>query len=271
MIAAALTAAALGGGASAFAPQLIRRIPEPDPAEPTVLDEPVDEGGPAPATTGTLGDDAATGPDASTDDTAVAAPAAAEPKVPYAEIGASPGLAVRTALAGALGAGALGWALGWDWSLLVLVPLVPVLVALSVVDWRTRLLPTWVIRPTYFVTIGLVVLASLLAQDAGALTRAAIGWAAVGAFYFLLWFVNSSGLGYGDVRLSGIIGMGLGHVGWAELVTGVWCAFLVGGVVGGLLSLLGVVDRKGVPFGPFMVIGALLGVLLGGWVSSRLG
>jgi len=265
VIAAAWVAAAVGGASSAFAPQLIRRIPEPDPAEPTVLEEPVGDG------PGGALDAGAASAEVPVEAAGTGTEVEAPPKVPYAEIGAARGLAVRTALAGGLGAGALAWALGWDWSLLVLVPLVPVLVALSVVDWRTRLLPTWVIRPTYFVTIALVLLASLLAQDAGALARAAIGWAAVGAFYFLLWFINSSGLGYGDVRLSGIIGMALGHVGWTELVTGVWCAFLVGGVVGGLLSLVGVVDRKGVPFGPFMVIGALLGVLLGGWVSSRLG
>lgn len=240
MIAAVWVAAALGGASSAFAPQLIRRIPEPTPD-----------------------------PESGQHDAATTSEE--PPKVPYAEMGAAPGLAVRTAVVGAVGAGGLGWALGWDWSLLVLLPLVPVLVALSVVDWRTRLLPTWVIRPTYFLTVALVLLASLVARDVDALVRAGIGWVAVGGFYFLLWFVHSSALGYGDVRLSGIIGMALGHVGWAELLTGTWCAFLVGGVVGGVLALLGVVDRKGVPFGPFMVVGAFLGVLLGGWVAARLG
>ena len=46
---------------------------------------------------------------------------------------------------------------------------------------------------------------------------------------------------------------------------------MLGGVLGGLLALLKVVDRKGVPFGPFMVLGALVGLLVGPAVGSSIG
>lgn len=245
-------AAGVGG---ALAPRLIRAVPEPEPAVPPAGEEPRgDEARP-------LEESAAS----------VAAESAGEPKVLYAEIGGAPGLWWRTALAAGAAGGVVAWTTGWDLALLVLLPLVPIMVALSVIDWRTRLLPTWVIRPTYFLTIGLVVLASLLAGDPGGILRAALGWLALGTFYFVLWFINSGGLGYGDVRLSGILGMAVGWVGWAELITGAWSGFFLGGVVGGLLALLKVVDRRGVPFGPFMVMGVLVGLVLGPWVATHWG
>ena len=72
----------------------------------------------------------------------------------------------------------------------------------------------------------------------------------------MLWYIHPRGLGYGDVRLSGILGIALGWVGYGrELVVGIYAAFLLGGVGGALLSRLRIVDRKGFPFGPFMFVG----------------
>ena len=47
-----------------------------------------------------------------------------------------------------------------------------------------------------------------------------------------------------------------------------YAAFLLGGVGGGLLSMLRIVHRKGFPFGPFMFVGALVGLLFGDWVAG---
>lgn len=192
-----------------------------------------------------------------------------EPKEPYAVIAAIPGLALRASLAGGVGGALLGWGLGATWPLVVALALVPVSVALAVVDWRTRLLPTRLIAPTYAVTAGLV-LATWLAGslldggfDTGPLVRALVGWAGAGGLYLLLWLVHPRGMGYGDVRLSGVLGIVLGYAGWAELVVGVYGGFLLGGVLGGVLSLLRRVDRTGYPFGPFMLLGALAGLSAG--------
>lgn len=198
----------------------------------------------------------------------------AEPEPPkelYAAIGARRGLPVLAVALCAAAGGVLGWFLDWTWSLVVLVPLVPVLVALAVVDWRTRLLPTWVIARTYAALVPLVLLVGLVTGQWDDVVRAGLGWLITGGLFFVLWFVNSSGLGYGDVRLSGILGIALGHLGWGELFAGIYAAFILGGVLGGVLALAKVVDRRGVPFGPFMVAGALLGVVLGPWTAARLG
>ena len=191
-----------------------------------------------------------------------------EPKVPYADIAGSPGLAWRCALVTALALGLAAARTGWDPVLLPLTYLAPVGVALGLVDWRTRLLPTKVIAPSYAVLAVLVVLAAALSGDWDALLRAGLGWLAAGATFFVLWLVYPRGMGYGDVRLSGLLGLVLGYLGWAELVTGLYAAFLIGGVGGLLLSALKVVDRKAYPFGPFMLVGALVGVLLGPGVAA---
>jgi len=193
-------------------------------------------------------------------------PEPAEPdddKAPYAEIGARPGLGWQAAVICALVGALIGAAVGLDWALLFLVPLVPVGVALALIDWRTRLLPTRIIAPTYAVLIPLVVVAALLSGEPRMLLRAAIGWALMGGIYVLLWLIYPPGMGYGDVRLSGILGIVLGYLGYGQLALGGWTAFLLGGLGGLVLVALKVIDKKHNPFGPWMLIGALVGIVAG--------
>jgi leader peptidase (prepilin peptidase)/N-methyltransferase len=174
----------------------------------------------------------------------------------------------RLQLAGHRPLALVGGATGLDWSLLWLVPLVPVGVALAVIDWRTRLLPTWLIVRTYVVVVLLALVATAFAQDWQDLVRAGIGLLGAGLLYYVLWFVHPRGIGFGDVRLSGILGIVLGYVGTAELVVGVYAGFLLGGIGGALLTVLRIVHRRHVPFGPFMLLGAVLGLLAGDWTGS---
>jgi leader peptidase (prepilin peptidase) / N-methyltransferase len=73
-------------------------------------------------------------------------------------------------------------------------------------------------------------------------------------------------MGFGDVRLAGVLGLALGLLGWGQLALGVYAGFLIGGVGGLVLSAARLVDRRAYPFGPFMLLGALVGVLFGGEV-----
>lgn len=216
---------AVCGALGLLVPGLVRRIPEPvaDPAEPA--EEP--------------------------------------PKEHYADIAGLRGLAAKSALASAAAGALVGAEVGLDWPLLFLLPLVPICVALAVVDWRTRLLPTKVIAPTYLLTVVLVLVCFAVTRDTDDLVRAGLGWLVCGGSFFLLWFVHPRGLGYGDVRLAGVLGIALGYLGWGELLVGLYAGFFLGGVGGGLLSLLRIVERRAFPFGPFMLVGALAGVLVG--------
>jgi leader peptidase (prepilin peptidase) / N-methyltransferase len=253
----ALAAGAVGLVTGAFVPQLIARIPEPDP-EP-VLEPAADRAQERSVTSASEHDgEIASGTEPSVDD----------PKELYVDIAASPGLRWRTAVATAVVAGLVGARVGWDPALALGLYLAPVGVALAVIDWRTRLLPTKVIAPSYVVVILLAVLAAVVDGDRQALVTAALGWLVAGGTFFVLWFVYPRGMGYGDVRLSGLLGIALGYLGWPELLTGVYAGFLLGGVGGLLLSLLRLVDRKAYPFGPFMLVGAVVGVLAGPYVAA---
>lgn len=249
-----LVMAVLGGVLGWFVPSLVARVPEPDPENP-----------PAPA------DLPETGAASDVPEHAAPASALAEPKESYASIAALPGLAWKCALTAAVVAGLVGARLGWHPALLPLTYLVPVGVALGLVDWRTRLLPTKVIAPSYAVLVVLTMLAAAVSGDWDSLVRAGWGWLIAGGVFFVLWFVYPRGMGYGDVRLSGLLGISLGYLGWGELVTGLYAAFILGGVGGLLLSALRIVDRKAYPFGPFMLVGALLGVLAGPGVAAWYG
>ncbi|GAA1932344.1 hypothetical protein GCM10009737_37920 [Nocardioides lentus] len=231
-LALVLGAAAACGLAAAAVPDVVRRLPEPAPPEP--------EGSPRGEGAGEPED----------------------PKEPYAAIASSRGLRAGSVLAAALLGAVLAAAVGATWSLVVLLVLVPPGVALAVVDWRTRLLPTRVIAPTYAVVVAVVLVGWAVTSSADGVVGAALGWLVAGGLYLLLWLLSPSSLGYGDVRLSGVLGLVLGHLGWGPLLVGVWSGFFLMGVVGLVLRLRDPRRRRSWPFGPFMLLGALAGVLL---------
>jgi leader peptidase (prepilin peptidase)/N-methyltransferase len=237
----AIACALFGLLAGQLVPALIARIPEPAP-------EPEDEAGEA--------------GEARTDE---------EPKELYSDIARHRGLRWKCAVATAVVAGLLGGAVGWTPALSFVLYLAVVGVALAVVDWHTRLLPTKVIAPSYAVVALLAAGSAWVDRDLDALVTAGLGWLVAGGSFFVLWFIYPRGMGYGDVRLSGVLGIALGYLGWAELLTGIYAGFVVGGFGGLLLSALRIVDRKAYPFGPFMLVGAVLGVLLGPAIAAWYG
>ena len=190
----------------------------------------------------------------------------AEDKVPYAELAARPGLAWRTALASGVAGGVDGWSVGAGMVLLPLLYLCPIGVALAYVDWRTRLLPTRLIAPSYLVIALLAALAALVEKDLDILLRAGLAWLGAGLFFWMLWRFTP-GMGYGDVRLAGLLGMALGVVGWTEVLVGLYAGFLVGVVAWVPMRLLRITTDRHFPFGPFMLVGAVLGVVWGAVVT----
>jgi leader peptidase (prepilin peptidase)/N-methyltransferase len=197
------------------------------------------------------------------------APGSAPPgKVPYAGIASRPHLTWWLAAMGALVGGLVGWRLGWQPALAAWVYLGGVGVVLGYVDASTRLLPTRLIAPSYLIVSVLVCLAGVADGNAHRLVRAALAWAIMGGFYLVLWLVFPQGLGYGDVRLSGLLGIALGYLGWAPLVTGLYSGFLLGAVGGAVLTVLGSPRGRHFPFGPFMLVGSLVGVVFGPTLSS---
>jgi leader peptidase (prepilin peptidase)/N-methyltransferase len=253
---AALLGAVLAGLGGLLVPLLIGRVPEPAP-KPSPAPEPVPEGGPEPVA----------------EPSAEPAEPAEPPKRPYADIAAQPGLGWRSALVAAVCGGLLGAATGLDWPLLWLVPLVPVAVALSVIDWHTRLLPRVVVIPATLAAIALVVVVGLATDERDAVVRALVGMVVARSFFWVLWFVRSAGMGFGDVRLAAPVGLVLGWEGWGALVIGLWVGFMAFALPGLVLAIVKrdrSLLRKPFPYGPFMVVGALVGLVWGTTLAQRI-
>jgi leader peptidase (prepilin peptidase)/N-methyltransferase len=142
-----------------------------------------------------------------------------------------------------------------------------------VIDVDVHRLPNPIVLPSYLVAGVLLVPAVVAGGDWGAVGRALAAMAAVWAFYLVLALIYPGGMGLGDVKLAGLLGLYLGWLGWGSVLVGVFSAFLAGGLAGGLLLLTGRAGRKSaMPFGPFMLGGAFLALFAAtpivGWYGS---
>jgi leader peptidase (prepilin peptidase)/N-methyltransferase len=165
-------------------------------------------------------------------------------------------------------AGVAAW-VGFSWLLPALLYLAAISVALTMIDLELKRLPNAIVLPAYPVAAVLLVLASLALGEPGRLLGAAIGGAALYAFYFALMAVYPSGMGFGDVKLAGVLGLYLGWFGWQYTIVGAFFGFLVGGCVGLILMSLGRAGRKtAIPFGPYMIVGVWLALAFAAPVTT---
>ncbi|HEY6795551.1 MAG TPA: prepilin peptidase [Kineosporiaceae bacterium] len=168
-------------------------------------------------------------------------------------------------------AGVTGWALhrpGTAWALPAFLYLAAVSIALAVIDQDTFRLPFTIVAPAYPVSAVLLGAASWAAHDRTAAVRALAGGAVLWGLYRLLHLVHPAGMGYGDVRLAGVLGMYLGWLGWSALAVGAFLGFAVGGVGGAVvLATRRSGLRTAIPYGPYLIAGAWLGVLAGAPVA----
>lgn len=151
--------------------------------------------------------------------------------------------------------------------------LAAIAVALTLIDIDHHRLPDAIVLPSYGIAGGLLAVAAAADGAWPALGRGAAGAAILFAFYFLLVIVYPAGMGFGDVKLAGVLGLYLGWVGWGALAVGAFAAFVLGGLYSiGLLMLRRAGRRSGIPFGPWMLGGAAVGLAVGEQVwSSYLG
>ncbi|WP_444971477.1 prepilin peptidase, partial [Streptomyces sp. SAI-25] len=178
--------------------------------------------------------------------------------VPYAPGTLAPLATVLACLALAAATGARPELAGW-------LLLAPVAVLLATVDRRVHRLPDPLTLPLAAAAALLLGGAALLPGHAGSWTSGLLGGVVLGGFYLLLFLINPNGMGFGDVKLALALGVALGWYGWEVLFLGGFAGFLFGAAYGLGLVLLRRAGRKtGIPFGPFMIAGALTGVLLGG-------
>ncbi|MGW1207721.1 prepilin peptidase [Streptomyces cyaneofuscatus] len=177
--------------------------------------------------------------------------------LPYAPGTLAPLITVLTCLALAAATGSRPELAAW-------LLLAPPAVLLATVDRRVHRLPDPLTLPLAAAAVLLLGGAALLPGHAGSWTSGLLGGLVLGGFYLLLFLINPNGMGFGDVKLALALGVALGWYGWEVLFLGGFAGFLFGAAYGLGLVLLRRAGRKtGIPFGPFMIAGALTGVLLG--------
>lgn len=200
-----------------------------------------------------------------------ATPVAGEPpKEPYAAIARLDLLGPGAGAVSAVVAGVFGLRFGDDRVLAGLVPLVPVLVLLAVVDWRTRLLPRVVVLPATGVGLALVIAEWAATQETHVVVRSVVAMLVARSFFWVLWFVRQAGMGFGDVRLAALIGLALGRLGWDEWIVGLYgglVIFALFGLARALVRRSRAALKHALPYGPFMTVGLVLGVVTSGAVS----
>jgi leader peptidase (prepilin peptidase)/N-methyltransferase len=138
------------------------------------------------------------------------------------------------------------------------------LLALALIDLDTFLLPNKVLYPTAII-VGVLLLGAAAVDDRwGAALRAGFAGLVAFAVFFVIHVISPRGMGFGDVRLSFLLGMALGWLSWGHVYLGLFLGFLLGAVVGVLLIATGLRSRKDhVPFGPFLVAGTFVAIFAG--------
>jgi len=152
-----------------------------------------------------------------------------------------------------------------QWSLLPAYLFLGVIgAALTFIDLDVHRLPDLIVLPSYPIVFALLLVPTVVTGLWGALLRAALAGVALFAVYLTLALVSpgGGGLGFGDVKLAGVLGLLLGWLGWGPVVVSVLAAFVMGGVIALALLVARRATRSShIAFGPAMILGAWVALL----------
>jgi leader peptidase (prepilin peptidase)/N-methyltransferase len=167
---------------------------------------------------------------------------------------------------------ALAWAsltfrIGADarWSLLPAYLYLGVIgVALTLIDLDVHRLPDVIVLPSYPIAFVLLLVPTVVTGQWGALLRAVIAGLVLFGVYLALALLSpgGGGLGFGDVKLAGVLGLLLGWLGWGPVAVSVLAAFVTGGIIAVALLLTRRAHRSShIAFGPSMILGAWVALM----------
>jgi leader peptidase (prepilin peptidase)/N-methyltransferase len=141
--------------------------------------------------------------------------------------------------------------------------LVTALVPITLIDLDHRIIPNKITGPA-----AIAALVAIVALDTDFLVEALISAVAGGGFFFIAAVAYPRGMGMGDVKLAGLIGLVLGSIGLGLVGVAAGAGILFGGV-GAIVALVAGGNRKTrVPYGPFMAAGAVLSVFVGQQIAD---
>jgi leader peptidase (prepilin peptidase) / N-methyltransferase len=150
---------------------------------------------------------------------------------------------------------------GYNAVLPALLVLLAGLFALACIDFELRLLPRKIVYPLFAMVAALLLAASIGTGDYWRLGIAA----ACSAGWFLVFYainrVDARLLGFGDVRLALVLGLGLGWLGVTAVLLGFFAANLLGAIIGLTLIAAKKMRRdQPIPYGVFLALGAAVAI-----------
>lgn len=133
---------------------------------------------------------------------------------------------------------------------------VTTLVAVTLTDLERRIIPNKILLVAAVLAVAIAAVG-----DPGSLPERVIAAAAAGGLFFAAALAYPKGMGLGDVKLAATMGIFLGR----DVAPAIFVALLVGSIVGlAMMAREGAGARKrGIPFGPFLALGGVVGLLLG--------
>lgn len=136
------------------------------------------------------------------------------------------------------------------------------LLGLTIIDLDHRRLPNAIVYPASIAAAVLVGVADLVGAELS-LGTGLLGGLAFGGGLLVVAVASRGGMGFGDVKLAGLIGLVVGSIDLGSVIVAAGAAISIGGIAA-IVALLGGADRKtALPFGPMLAAGALVGILWG--------
>src|SRR5436190_6205740 len=142
------------------------------------------------------------------------------------------------------------------------IVLVTVLIPIAIIDFEHRIIPNRITGPAAVVAILIGVLA-----DQDFVAEQLIAGAAAGGFFLLAAIAYPRGMGMGDVKLAGVMGLYLGRAVGLAVLVGLVAGVIVGAVI---MARLGATAgrKQTVPFGPFLALGGVIAIFAGDAVAD---
>jgi leader peptidase (prepilin peptidase)/N-methyltransferase len=164
---------------------------------------------------------------------------------------------------------AVGARFAHSWALPAFLVLTAALIAIAAIDLEHFIIPNRIVYPVGFASVALLAFAAAIEHRWTPFGRSLLGGLAAFTFFLLLHLLVPRGMGFGDVRLSFLLGLFLGWLGWREVFGGLFAGFFLGAVLGMLLIASGIKSRRDhIPFGPFLAAGTMIFVLFGDQIVS---
>jgi leader peptidase (prepilin peptidase)/N-methyltransferase len=142
------------------------------------------------------------------------------------------------------------------------IVLVTVLIPIALIDFEYRIIPNRITGPAAVVAIviGLVLDMDFVAEQL-------IAGAAAGGFFLLAAVAYPRGMGMGDVKLAGVMGLYLGRAVGLAVLVGLVAGVVIGAVI---ISRLGAKEgrKAAIPFGPFLALGGIVAIFAGDAVAD---